>query len=145
VRVRDKDNPGTYYDEVTVNVNPSGIDHFVVSGLPASYSAGSSTGIIVEAQDQFNNTKTDYAGTVTFDTNDIHASVKIPSDYQFTTSGASPDDGVHNFKMVDGDTVTLVTVGSIYVRVKGTAYGVWMGTQTVMANNWYPVRKPGPE
>jgi hypothetical protein len=85
----------------TVTVRPAAADHILLSG-PASASAGIPFDLTVTIQDAYGNTVTDYAGTVTFSTDDPNGSV--PADYTFTADDA----GTHTF--VGG--VTLYTDGS---------------------------------
>ncbi|MBU4123832.1 hypothetical protein KJ959_09190, partial [bacterium] len=136
VKVKDQDFPALYYYGITVKVKPAAlIHHFAVSGLPNPYAAGLSTHITVEARDVFENRKTDYTGTIQFNTNDVNGSASVPGNYQFTTFGSPEDDGIHTFEAdFPTTTVKLCTTGNIYVRVKDTAYGVWQGTQTVTVN-----------
>ncbi|MFC2091268.1 hypothetical protein ACFLTD_00665, partial [Elusimicrobiota bacterium] len=129
---------GIWGQQSGINVDPGVLDHFAVSGLPSQYAAGLSTGIIVEAQDAYNNTKTDYSGTIHFVTNpvDPHADVLLPDDYKFTTSGASPDNGIHEFEaIVDSTTVKLITLSAARsVRVNDTIQTTKTGQQTVVVN-----------
>jgi hypothetical protein len=85
----------------TVTVRPAAADHILLTG-PASASAGIPFDLTVTIQDAYGNRVTDYAGTVTFSTDDPDGSV--PADYTFTTDDA----GTHTF--VGG--VTLYTNGS---------------------------------
>ena len=51
----------------TFNVNPGALDHFIISTIASPQTAGIAiTGITLTAQDVYNNTKTDYTGTVTY-------------------------------------------------------------------------------
>ncbi|MBU4123831.1 hypothetical protein KJ959_09185, partial [bacterium] len=135
VKVKDQDFPALYYYGITVKVKPAGLHHFNVSGLPDPYALPLSTHITVEARDIFENRKTDYTGTIQFNTNDLHTSKQVPGNYKFTTFGSPDDDGIHTFEAdFPTTTVKLCTTGNIYVRVKDTAYGVWQGTQTVTVN-----------
>jgi len=92
-----------------VDVSVAALDHFDVSG-PGTTTAGDTLSVTVTAQDAFDNTITDYAGTVTFTSSDAGAT--LPSDYTFVGG----DDGVHTFT----DEVTLVTAGTQSVDVSDT-------------------------
>ncbi len=51
----------------TFNVNPGALDHFIISTIASPQTAGTAIpGITLTAQDIYNNTKTDYTGTVTY-------------------------------------------------------------------------------
>ncbi|MDA3792057.1 MAG: hypothetical protein PF545_00145, partial [Elusimicrobia bacterium] len=132
VRGRDVSTTSIYGEVTGITVGPAGLDHFAVSGLPDPYTAGISTGLIVEAQDVYNNTKTDYSGTVTATSADTGALLELPASYTFTTIGAGADGGIHQFKgATSTDTVHLVTVGSQYVRYYDSSFSDKRGKQTV--------------
>src|SRR5262249_43514241 len=63
-----------------VDVSATTLDHFDVSA-PGTAISGTPFSVTVTAQDQFDNTITDYAGTVTFGSSD--GSATLPSDYTF--------------------------------------------------------------
>jgi hypothetical protein len=92
---------GTLTGSGTVTVRPAAANHILLSG-PASASAGTPFDLTVTIEDAYGNTVTDYAGTVTFSTDDPDGSV--PPDYTFTADDA----GRHTF--VGG--VTLFADGS---------------------------------
>jgi hypothetical protein len=81
-----------------VNVVPS----LVLSGLPASTTAGVANVITVTAEDATGAPVAGYTGTVHFSSSDVQAG--LPADYTFTT-GPGGDNGVHTF------TATLKTAG----------------------------------
>jgi hypothetical protein len=85
----------------TVTVRPAAADHILLTVL-GSATAGTPFDLVVTVQDAYGNTVTDYAGTVTFRTDDPNGSV--PADYTFTADDA----GTHTF--VGG--VTLYADGS---------------------------------
>jgi hypothetical protein len=92
---------GTLTGSGTVTVRPAAANHILLSG-PASASASTPFDLVVTIENAYGNTVTDYAGTVTFSTDDPNGSV--PPDYTFTTDDA----GTHTF--VGG--VTLYADGS---------------------------------
>src|SRR5260370_1050189 len=69
---------------------------------PASSAAGAAFNVTVTALDQFNNTVTNYTGTVQFTSSDGQA--LLPGNYTFVAG----DNGVHTFS----NGVTLKTAGS---------------------------------
>ena len=71
-------------------VNPGALDHFTVTGITDPQTAGIFSSPIVTAYDQYDNIKTDYAGTVHFTTDDSNAT--LPADYLFTAGT-----GTHTF------------------------------------------------
>jgi hypothetical protein len=73
-----------------LTVSPAAADHLLLSA-PAGASAEVPFDLVVTVQDAYGNTVTDYAGTVTFSTDDPDGSV--PPDYTFTTDDA----GTHTF------------------------------------------------
>jgi hypothetical protein len=103
----------------TVTVSPAAADHILLTVL-GSATAGTPFDLVVTIQDAYGNTVTDYAGTVTFSTDDPHGSV--PADYTFTTDDA----GTHTF--VGG--VTLYADGS-RVTVTDTAMDSLTGSIVV--------------
>jgi len=136
-----------------VSVGPAAISSFSVSGLPSSYEAGLSTSITIIARDQFGNVKTDFAGEITFTSDDDHAQTGLPAPYTFVPAA---DNGLHEFEAdYSTTTVKLCTVGSRYVQVddgfghtgKQTVnvtpatrdhYGVTMSTD-IIAGNYYDI------
>ncbi|RKZ15285.1 hypothetical protein DRQ17_06675, partial [bacterium] len=137
--VTDVSTPTITGSQTGILVNPGSLDHFEVYGLPDPFTAGDSTDVIVEVFDAYGNRKTDYTGTIIFDTDDplYPSSAKLPSNYTFTTSGASPDKGIHEFHAVEGDSVTLCTAGTRKVWVKDSVYTLKRGTQTLTVEPTY--------
>ncbi len=81
------------------------LHHFSIEQAPASAIAGSAMNLKVIAQDENNETVTDYTGTIHFNTLDSQAIV--PHDFTFTLA----DQGVHTFSAM------LFTAGKFAVRV----------------------------
>jgi hypothetical protein len=92
-----------------VDVSAGAVDHFDVSA-PGTSIAGDPFSVTVTAQDAYDNTITDYAGTVHFTSSD--GSATLPADYTFVGG----DNGVHTFT----NEVTLVTAGTQSVDVSDT-------------------------
>ena len=95
---------------VTVTVAIGPLNHFTITGYPASTTAGENFGsnnIIITAYDGNNKIKTDYTGQVYFTSTDGSAIVPytLGSKYIFTTG----DNGTHTFP---GTGFTLKTAGS---------------------------------
>jgi hypothetical protein len=80
-------------------VNPAAAATLIVAGFPTPITAGTPGTFTVTAKDVYNNTVTDYTGTVTFFSSDSQAD--LPAAYTFTAGDA----GVHSF------TATLNTAG----------------------------------
>src|SRR5262249_56794240 len=76
----------------TIAASPAAATSLVVSAT-ATATAAIAFPFSVTAQDQFNNTATDYRGTVHFTTTDNRTGVVVPADYTFV----SGDNGVHTF------------------------------------------------
>jgi hypothetical protein len=75
----------------TIKVNAAAAVALLVSGFPASATAGTAYFFVVFARDAFGNVATGYRGTVQFSSNDLLAI--LPADYTFTAS----DNGAHTF------------------------------------------------
>ena len=87
---------GTYSGvtgNATLTVDPDDLDHFGLTGYPASTVAGDAfpNPVTVTAYDGFDNIKTDYVGLVEFSSSDISAT--LPGPYLFVGADA----GVHAF------------------------------------------------
>jgi hypothetical protein len=104
----------------SVDVSAGAIDHFDVSA-PGTTTAGDPFSVTVTAKDAFDNTITDYAGTVTFTSSDGGAT--LPADYTFVGG----DNGVHTFT----NEVTLVTAGTQTVDVNDTVATAATGSASV--------------
>jgi Ca2+-binding RTX toxin-like protein len=70
-----------------VSVTPAAIDHFLVTTSVDGVStvAGAAFDVTITAQDAYNNTVTDYTGTVTFSSQDPYTA-SLPADYTFQPS-----------------------------------------------------------
>jgi hypothetical protein len=113
-----------------ITVNPGALDHFTVTGVPASVTAGTSFGggvtVTVTAYDAYNNRKTDYAGTVQFYSSDAQA--VLPSNYAFVGG----DSGQRGFA---GTGFTLKTTPSQTVSAKDTVQTSKTGTSAAVTVN----------
>jgi hypothetical protein len=105
---------------VTVTPNLSSV-HLVVSGLPASPTAGTPSTFTVTARDASNSVVTGYAGTVHFTSTDGAAT--LPVDYTFQPGDA----GSHTFTAG----ATLQTAGSQTLTATDTSSASVTGSQTV--------------
>jgi hypothetical protein len=101
-----------YSSDVSVFLNDTDWRTVVVSGLPASTTAGQAQTFTVAVRDNLGNVQTGYTGTMHFTSSDPKAD--LPADYQFTAADA----GVHTF------TVTFKT-----------AYWQWVGARDTAAPN----------
>ena len=106
-----------------ISVNPAAVSTFVLTGIPSSVTAGTSGTLTVTAKDPYNNTATNYLGTVHFTSSDGQA--VLPADYTFT----SGDNGVHTFS------ATLKTAGSQSLTATDTVTGSITGSQTGITVN----------
>jgi hypothetical protein len=89
-----------------ITVNPAAVSTFEVHGFATPTAAGASQGFTVTAKDPYNNTVTNYSGTVGFTSTDNQAT--LPANYAFQPS----DDGTHPFS------VTFRTAGDQALRVR---------------------------
>lgn len=98
----------------TFNITPGALSGFIVTGIINPLMIGMKASVTVTAQDAYGNTKTDYVGTISFNSDDAIA--MLPASYTF----APADNGVRTFT----DGVVLKTAGFKYVRaVDGGAQG----------------------
>jgi hypothetical protein len=107
-------------DNVRLNTVVGAADHFAVSA-PAGATAGTPFSVVVTVQDAYNNTVTDYTGTVQFSSGDPYGA-SLPDDYTFTAA----DQGQHTFAAG----ATLYTAGTWDVTA-ADAGGVISGTTNV--------------
>jgi plastocyanin len=110
--------------EATVTVQSAPASHFLVTA-PSSVSSGSPFDLLITALDPWDNTDTNYQGTVAFSTSDADHGVVLPAVFTWTT-GSDGDNGLHDF--LAG--VTLVTSGEQTLTVTDTASGI-TGSATV--------------
>lgn len=108
------------YSGVSVFVNDTDWRTVVVSGLPASATAGQTQTFTVTVRDNAGNAQTNYTGTMHFASGDPQA--VLPADYQFTAADA----GVHTF------TVTFKTAGWWSVVAWDTAAPNLGGSQNLV-------------
>ena len=76
---------------LSVLVNPALLYGFLVYDVPDPHDLGTWQSVTVQAIDTYNNTKTNYVGTITFSNTDIAAT--NPADYHFVVGDA----GIHTF------------------------------------------------
>lgn len=112
----------------TVTVTAGSLDHFSVSGYPASSQCNATSSVVVTAQDVSNNTLSSYSGTIAFSawTNAgmtvPDAGATLPSNYTFVAG----DHGVHTFSGI-----SLFTVGTTSaIKVNDTNVTTDLGSQT---------------
>jgi hypothetical protein len=99
----------------TVDVSPGILGSFTLTGYPAGVVAGNSFGsndVTVTALDIFDNTKTDYGGSIYFTSTDANASLPHTSTLPYTFQ--SGDQGTRTFS---GTTFILNTVGTQTISV----------------------------
>lgn len=102
--------------QIAVGLGPAA--SFTLTGAATSV-AGADYALTVTAKDAFNNTKTDYTGTVRITSTDPNA--RLPQDYTFTAG----DNGVHTF------TLTLSSEGNRTVTATDAAASGVTGSLTV--------------
>jgi hypothetical protein len=100
-----------------ITVNPAAASTLLVSGFPATVTAGVAGNVTVTAEDAFGNTATGYTGTVHFTGTDAQAS--LPADYTFVAG----DGGVHSFS------VTLKSAGTQALTASDTVTGTISGSE----------------
>ncbi len=99
------------------------LDHFKVEMSSISFPAGTTCTVNVTAEDDANDTVTDYAGQIQFSTNDPSANATLPTPYLFVPAN---DNGSHVFEVT---LVSRTTVGWVKAAVVGdaTKYGEQTG------------------
>jgi hypothetical protein len=107
---------------ITVNARPA--DHFTVTGYTNPTTAGAAHTFTVTAKDQYNNTDTNYLGTVHI-TAPTDPQAVLPADQTFTAANAGVKSGV---------SATLKTAGSQSIVATDTASSSRTGSQTVTVN-----------
>ncbi len=103
------------------------LHHFIVSGIPNPTTIGTHD-LGVTAVDLYNNTITNYVGTVTFQPPPSTASV--PADYTFTSCVSTCDNGAHLF--FGG--VNIFSPGPLTITVRDTANPSITGSLSTVAN-----------
>jgi uncharacterized membrane protein len=101
----------------SIVIKPAAIDHFTMTGVPGSGTAGTAwtAGVVVTAYDAYNNIKTDYTGQVYFTSTSTTATLPYTSASEYTfTSGTGLDNGVHSFP---GAGFTQFTTGSRTITI----------------------------
>jgi hypothetical protein len=113
----DKDSPAKKGTSNSFEVNASNLDHFVISGIQATETAGSEFEFDVTAMDSFANVVTNYNGTVSLSTNvgpspAGNTSSITPNPYTFNSTAG--DKGEHEFKakLYNAKTNAIITVQS---------------------------------
>jgi hypothetical protein len=112
-------------------VNPGALDHFTITGYPSTVIAGANFGsnnMVVTAYDAHGNIKTDYTGSIKFNSSDAQAA--LPSQYNFTT-GSDNDNGIHTF---NGTDFTLKTSPSQTIIVNDRDKNIKAGVCTITVN-----------
>ena len=95
--------------EGSLVVNPSGIDHFLIS-LDGSGVAGTAENIVITANDANSSALTDYVGTITLDTTGTAGTItwaNSDGNGTFNDGGAAVDTATYTFDGDDNGTVTL--------------------------------------
>ncbi|WP_413558669.1 beta strand repeat-containing protein [Bdellovibrio sp. HCB209] len=89
---------------------PGAINNLLLSGVPASATAGTSFTTTVTARDSFNNVKTDYTGTIQFSSSDVN-SPTLPANYTFVSGDAGTKQFSFTFKTAGSQTLTVAQSG----------------------------------
>ncbi|MBU1044156.1 MAG: DUF2341 domain-containing protein [Candidatus Omnitrophica bacterium] len=113
--------------EGTMVISAAAIDYFLISHDTAG-SAGVAEQVTVLAKDSYGNTKTDYTGTITLDTNGTAAAIswaKAVGNGIFTDNGPSVDTATYVFDLTDNGIAVFSiidsTAESINISVSGDA------------------------
>jgi hypothetical protein len=120
--VADTANPAFASSQSGIVVVPGTPAVWVVSGFPATTTAGTAQTFTLTAMDAFGNVATNYLGTIHFTSTDAQA--VLPADYTFTAADA----GSHTF------TATLKTAGAQSITFTDTVNTSFTGTQSLTVN-----------
>ena len=108
-----------------IDVDPGALDNFLVTGITDPTNVDNTETPVITARDQFNNTKTNYLGTVTFTSDDGAAT--LPVNYTYIVGDA----GVHTFT----NEVQFQTTGTYFVKVNDTVLTTKVGEQSAILVN----------
>ncbi|MFH1062908.1 MAG: DUF2341 domain-containing protein [Candidatus Omnitrophota bacterium] len=105
------DDSGIHDNDIEGNlvIAPTALDHFIV-GHDAQAIAGIADNVTIIAYDIYNNIKTDYAGTMTVDTNGTATTIswaKISGNGVLTDGDSSVDTATYGFVLSDAGAVVL--------------------------------------
>ncbi len=132
--VSDTGSAGVSGTQFTVSVAAGATTALVLSGFPATVTAGVAQPFTVTAVDAYGNTTTGYTGTVRFSSGDSRA--VLPANYTFTAADA----GTHSFS------AALITAGSQALFVQDTVQysisGIYWSTVTPAAATWIAAGYP---
>jgi hypothetical protein len=103
----------------SINVSPAAADHLVVTA-PANATVGTSFLISVTAQDPFNNTDTNYTGTVHFTSTDGAAT--LPPDMNLTFGNGTPSVTLNSIGMQ-----TVTATDTVTSSITGTSSSISVG------------------
>jgi hypothetical protein len=103
-----------------ISVAAAAASKLVVSGFPASATAGAAGTVTATAQDAYGNVAKSYTGTVHFTSTDSQAG--LPPDYTFV----SGDNGVHSFSVTlkSAGTQSLTATDKTTATITGTESGI---------------------
>jgi uncharacterized protein (TIGR03437 family) len=101
ITASDTGNPSIRGSSGAINVLPGAFDHFLIEPVPTEVTAGVPFNFTVKAKDEFNNTITNYSGTVSVTGSDPAA--VLPGGLTFTNGVAT---GTATFKTAGGNTLT---------------------------------------
>ena len=118
----------------SIAVSPAGAAKLLVTAPPTA-TAGTAFSVTVEVRDIYDNTITDYAGTVRFTSSDPNVTKVLPADYTFVGS----DNGLHTFtnltNLKTSGTQTVTATDTVTPSITGTSgsINVSAGTATQVA------------
>ncbi len=118
-----------------ITVNTGAAHDFVVTGVITPHIYGQEQTVIVATHDQYQNTKTDYTGTITFSNTDADA--QNPSDYTFLISDAGVKSFTNQILFGKAGTFTLTVEENGNPLITGEQTGIIVNkeTLTVTADN----------
>jgi uncharacterized protein (DUF2147 family) len=133
IQVADSQNSAITGQQSGITVNPAATSQFLVSGLPATLTAGTPSTFTVTAQDAFGNTTPGYTGTVLFTSSDGQA--VLP-----TSATLNAGTGTFNATLRTAGTQSVTATDSTTSSITGTQSGITVnaGTATTLALTGLP-------
>jgi sugar lactone lactonase YvrE len=123
---KDINTPSINGAETGIGVYPAAVASYRISAPASPQASGYAFNITVSPVDAYNNTVTNYTGTVHFTSSDSAAI--LPPNYTFTPS----DNGVHSFS------VNLQTAGNLTITATDTSNSTVTGSAAVTVANYIP-------
>ena len=114
-----------------IEVTPAPAATLMVSGFPASKTAGAAGDVLITAKDAFNNVATGYTGTVAITSTD--AAAALPVNYTFEAGDSGVKALSVTLNTVSGPTVAITATDTVTGTISGTQSGILVLSDTSAA------------